>query len=79
MIQLANGGGLRPARTVVVCDFSYLVRLRIRSAQDPIVLDSIKVIDQVLKRDSPEGLAGSGRITTAMDRKTTGKPSTGVA
>ena len=55
MIQLANGGGLHPARNVVGGDFLHLVRLGIRGASDPIVRDSIAVIDRVLKRDLPQG------------------------
>src|SRR5438270_1243320 len=55
MIQLANGGGLHPARNVVGGDFLHLVRLGIRSASDPIVRDSIEVIDHVLKHDLPQG------------------------
>ncbi len=55
MIQLANGGGLHPARNVVGGDFLHLVRLGIRGPNDPIILDSIKVIDRVIKRDLPQG------------------------
>src|SRR2546430_2404493 len=55
MIQLANGGGLHPARNVVGGDFLHLVRLGIRSASDPIVRDSIEVIDRVLKHYLPQG------------------------
>ena len=55
MIQIANGGGLHPARNVVGGDFLHLVRLGIRSPFDPIVLDSIEVIDRVIKYDLPQG------------------------
>src|SRR5438876_508254 len=55
MIQLANGGGLHPARNVVGGDFLHLVRFGIRDANDPIVRDSIEVIDRVLKHDLPQG------------------------
>jgi len=55
MIQVANGGGLHPARNVVGGDFLHLVRFGIRGANDPIVRDSIEVIDRVLKRDLPQG------------------------
>ena len=55
MIQIANGGGLHPARNVVGGDFLHLVRYGIRSPNDPIVRDSIEVIDRVLKRDLPQG------------------------
>src|SRR4029453_11843257 len=49
MIQLANGGGLHAARNVVGGDFLHLVRFGIRDANDPIIRDSIEVIDRVLK------------------------------
>lgn len=52
---VANGGGIHPARNVVSGDFLHLVRLGIRAANDPIVLDSLEVIDRVLKRDLPQG------------------------
>ena len=55
MIQIANGGGVHPARNVVGGDFLHLVRLGIRGANDPIVRDSIEVIDRVIKRDLPQG------------------------
>jgi glucoamylase len=55
MIQIGNGGGLHPARNIVGGDFLQLVRLGIRDAHDPIVLDSVKVIDQVLQRSLPQG------------------------
>jgi glucoamylase len=55
MLQVANGGGLRPARNVVGGDFLHLVRLGLRAPDDPVVLDSVRVLDQVLKRDLPQG------------------------
>jgi len=55
MIQIANGGGLHSARNVVSGDFLHLVRFGIRDAKDPLVRDSIDVIDRVLKHDLPEG------------------------
>jgi glucoamylase len=55
MIQIANGGGLHPARNIVGGDFLHLVRFGIRSANDPIILDSIKVIDRIIKYDLPDG------------------------
>jgi len=57
MIQLANGGGLHLARNVVGGDFLHLVRFGIRDVNDPIVRDSIEVIDRVLKHDLPQGPA----------------------
>lgn len=55
IIQLANGGGTHAARNVVSGDFLHLVRFGIRDPSDPIVLESIAVIDQVLKHDLPQG------------------------
>src|SRR5579859_2383311 len=55
MIQIANGGGLHPARNIVSGDFLELVRLGVRDAQDPLVRDSLAVIDAVLKFDLPQG------------------------
>lgn len=55
LLQVANGGGLHPARQIVGGDFLHLVRLGIRAAHDPIIRDSIEVMDRVLKRDLPQG------------------------
>src|SRR6266513_2989155 len=55
MIQIANGGGLHPARNVVGGDFLHLVRFGIRDPNDAIVRDSIEVIDRVLKHELPQG------------------------
>lgn len=54
-LQVANGGGLQPARNIVSGDFLQLVRLGIRGASDPLIVDSLKVIDRVLKCDLPQG------------------------
>jgi glucoamylase len=55
VIEIANGGGSYPARNVVSGDFLQLVRLGVRAADDPLIVDSIAVIDQVLKQDLPQG------------------------
>jgi glucoamylase len=55
MLQIANGGGLHPARNVIGGDFLHLVRFGIRHANDPVIRDSIEVIDRVLKHDLPNG------------------------
>ena len=43
------------AKEIVDCGFLQLVRYGIRKADDPIVVNSVKVIDQVLKTDTPNG------------------------
>jgi glucoamylase len=55
LLSVANGGGIHPARNIVGGDFLHLVRLGIRAADDPIVCDSIVVMDSMLKRDLPQG------------------------
>jgi glucoamylase len=55
VLAIANGGGVQPARNVVGGDFLHLVRMGIRAADDPLVRDSIAVIDRVLKCDLPQG------------------------
>jgi glucoamylase len=54
-IVLANGAGKHRARNIVGGDFLQLVRLGVRAADDPLMVDSVAVIDQVLKRDLPQG------------------------
>ncbi len=55
IVSIANGGGTYPARNIVSSDFLHLVRLGLRAADDPLVKDSIKVVDRVLKHDLPQG------------------------
>jgi glucoamylase len=46
-----------PAKEIVDCGFLELVRYGIRSADDPIIKDSLRVVDAVLKVDTPYGPA----------------------
>jgi glucoamylase len=50
-VQIGNGGPTLPAREVVDAGFLELVRYGIRRADDPIIVDSLKVVDEVLKVD----------------------------
>jgi glucoamylase len=54
-IFIANGGGKHPARNIVGGDFLQLVRLGVRAADDPLIVDSVAVIDEVIKRELPQG------------------------
>jgi glucoamylase len=47
--------GLFPAKDVVDAGFLELVRYGIRQPSDPIIVDSLKVVDAVLKVDTPFG------------------------
>jgi glucoamylase len=44
------------AREIIDAGFLELVRYGIRSADDPLMIDSLKVVDAVLKRDLPQGV-----------------------
>lgn len=50
-----NSGGQRPLNSVVDHGFLEFVRLGILDAKDPLVVKSLKVVDRVLKHDSPNG------------------------
>lgn len=54
-MNIANGGGKYPARNIVGGDFLQLVRLGVRAADNGVVVDSLAVIDQILKRELPQG------------------------
>lgn len=43
------------ASALVALDFSWLVRLGLRAADDPRVLDTVKVVDAVLRVETPSG------------------------
>jgi glucoamylase len=59
LIQLANRPpGTRyefEAREIIDAGFLELVRYGVRRADDPLIIDSLKVVDRVLKRDLPQG------------------------
>jgi glucoamylase len=78
LLAVANGGGVHPARRVVGGDFLQLVRLGIRAADDPIVRDSVAVIDRVLKCDLPQGPAWHRYNHDGYGQKDDGGPFDGV-
>jgi glucoamylase len=55
MVEIANGGGTHPAKNIVGGDFLQLVRLGLRDPLDPLVTDSVAVLDAILKRQLPQG------------------------
>lgn len=59
IIRLANQPpGVRntfEAREIIDAGFLELVRYGVRRADDPLIVDSLKVVDAVLKRDLPQG------------------------
>ena len=55
-VELKNRQGEKIAASALVSmDFSYLVRLGLRQATDPRIIETIKVVDRVLGVDTPSG------------------------
>ncbi len=54
-IELNNGAGFFDEREIVDAGFLELVRLGIKSPHDKIIKNSVKVIDQVIKVETPNG------------------------
>ncbi len=55
-VQLRNRNGETILGSALVSmDFSYLVRLGLRDAQDPRIKDTIKVVDAILRVETPSG------------------------
>ncbi|MDF9745064.1 glucodextranase DOMON-like domain-containing protein [Natrinema salsiterrestre] len=54
-VTLANGGGTHPVNEVVDPSFLELVRFGVRSADDPVVLESLRVVDDRIRVDTPNG------------------------
>jgi len=59
IIPLRNRGDAPgiPADQLIGADFLHLVRFGLRSADDPVIEDSLRVVDQLLKVDLPTGPA----------------------
>src|SRR6266850_1271184 len=56
-IEINSGGGTYDQREIVDAGFLELVRLGIKAADDPLILKSIMVVDNLLKIETPPGLA----------------------
>ncbi len=54
-IELNNGAGSFDERDIVDAGFLELVRLGLKPADDPLIAKSVKVIDQVIKVETPNG------------------------
>ncbi len=70
-IELNNGAGIFDEREIVDAGFLELVRLGIKSPDDPIIQNSVKVIDQVIRVRTPNGDAFYRYNTTATAKWTT--------
>ncbi len=56
-IEINNGAGVFDEREIIDAGFLELVRLGIRRADDPLIVKSLEVVDQVIKVDTPNGAA----------------------
>jgi glucoamylase len=56
-LEINSGGGTYDQRAIVDMGFLELVRLGIRSADDALIVQSLKVIDSTIKRTTPSGSA----------------------
>lgn len=54
-IELNNGAGFFDEREIVDAGFLELVRLGIKSPDDPVIQNSVKVIDEVIRVKTPNG------------------------
>lgn len=54
-IELNNGAGTWAENEIVDAGFLELVRLGIKSPNDPLIVKSLKVVDEVLKVETPNG------------------------
>jgi glucoamylase len=55
MLNVHNGGGTWDERDIVDAGFLELVRLGIRPANDPIIANSVKVVDRTIRVETPNG------------------------
>jgi len=79
MFVIANRGGLTvPAKNVVDPGFLELVRYGIRAAGDPLIEDSLKVVDFSLKKDLPGGSCWRRYTNDGYGQQDDGGPFTGI-
>jgi len=54
-LEINNGGGSYDEREIVDAGFLELVRLGIRPAADPLIVASLRVVDRVIRVETPQG------------------------
>jgi glucoamylase len=57
LLEINNGGGIWDEREIVDAGFLELVRLGITPPDDPLIAESLAVVDKVIKVDTPSGPA----------------------
>jgi glucoamylase len=56
-IEINSGGGIFDEREIVDAGFLELVRLGIKRADDPLIIKSLAVVDELIKVETPRGAA----------------------
>jgi glucoamylase len=56
-LEINSNGGTHDEREIVDAGFLELVRLGIKSANDPLIIKSLAVVDQIIKVETPNGAA----------------------
>lgn len=73
-IEINSGGGNFDEREILDAGFLELVRLGIKSADDPLVLKSLEAVDRVIKEETPGGAAWYRYNHDAYGERPDGKP-----
>lgn len=73
-IEINSGGGTYDEREIVDAGFLELVRLGIRSADDPLVRKSLEVVDRLIKEETPGGAGWYRYNHDAYGERPDGKP-----
>lgn len=73
-IEINSGGGVYDEREVVDAGFVELVRLGIKSADDPLIVKSLAVVDRLIKLETPGGSAWYRYNHDAYGERPDGQP-----
>jgi glucoamylase len=73
-IELNNNGGIADERELVDPSFLELVRLGIKSPRDPLIEKSLKVVDQIIRVETPHGEAWYRYVRDGYGEMEDGRP-----
>jgi glucan 1,4-alpha-glucosidase len=73
-IEINSGGGSYDEREIVDAGFLELVRLGIKSPADPLIVRSLKIVDELTKVETPAGAAWYRYNHDAYGERPDGKP-----
>jgi len=73
-VELNNNAGIADEREIIDPSFLELVRLGIKSPGDPLIEKSLKVVDQLLRVDTPNGAAWYRYVRDGYGEMDDGRP-----